>query len=274
MDESRSETESQPRGLFAQLGATRDSMRGLAMAHVDLAKAEAAAIGGRIARVAALAGVAVALILAIGMLLIVGLPLFTAEWLLGSMGWGILHAVLVFAGVATAAVLAAVGMSASRIARALLGALVIGVVASVVLGLELLNRAWAEIGTAVLPGIDPGPRPLVVGIVIGALIGLVAGVVIGRRVEPGSRGAAVFGPVVAGILVGAFSAITFGLQPGVGVGAAIGWTAWIAIMAADIAATGVDMEALKARFLPTTTIETSKETFEWLKSKMPPGTGS
>ena len=45
-------------------------------------------------------------------------------------------------------------------------------------------------------------------------------------------------------------------------------------MAADIARTGVDVEALKARFTPTQTIETSKETLEWLQSKMPPGIGS
>jgi hypothetical protein len=34
------------------------------------------------------------------------------------------------------------------------------------------------------------------------------------------------------------------------------------------------MDALKARFIPTQTIETSKETLAWLQSKMPPGIGS
>ena len=45
-------------------------------------------------------------------------------------------------------------------------------------------------------------------------------------------------------------------------------------MVIDVAATGVDIDELKARFTPTQTIETSKETLEWLQSKMPPGTGS
>jgi hypothetical protein len=45
-------------------------------------------------------------------------------------------------------------------------------------------------------------------------------------------------------------------------------------MAADMARSGVDVEALKARFMPTQTIETSKETLAWLQSKMPPGIGS
>ena len=35
-----------------------------------------------------------------------------------------------------------------------------------------------------------------------------------------------------------------------------------------------DVDALKAKFYPTQTIETSKETLAWLQSKMPPGIGS
>ena len=38
--------------------------------------------------------------------------------------------------------------------------------------------------------------------------------------------------------------------------------------------TGIDVEDLKARFYPDATIETSKETLEWLQRQMPPGTGS
>ena len=45
-------------------------------------------------------------------------------------------------------------------------------------------------------------------------------------------------------------------------------------MAADLARNGVDTEALKQRFYPTATIETSKETLEWLQKRMPPGIGS
>jgi hypothetical protein len=45
-------------------------------------------------------------------------------------------------------------------------------------------------------------------------------------------------------------------------------------MLIDISRTGVDVEALQARFTPTQTIETSKETLEWLQKRMPPGIGS
>ncbi len=261
--------------MFAQLGETRDSVRRLAMAHVDLAKAEISAIGGQIARAAALVGIAVALVLLIGILLVVGLSLFTAEWLLGSMGWGILHGVLLFAGIATAAVLAAIGMSAGRIGRSFLAALLIGVLVAIVLALDLTNQAYAQVGTSVLPGIEAGVRPLVSGILVVAVIGLLAGLVLASRVPSArDRIAAVFGAVVVGALVGAFTAITFGTQPGIGLGAAVGYAAWIVLMGADMARTGVDLDALKARFYPTLTIDTSKETLEWLQSKMPRGIGS
>jgi len=36
---------------------------------------------------------------------------------------------------------------------------------------------------------------------------------------------------------------------------------------------GVDTEQLKDRFYPSQTIETSKETLEWLQTRMPPGIG-
>jgi hypothetical protein len=60
----------------------------------------------------------------------------------------------------------------------------------------------------------------------------------------------------------------------IGIGLTVAYTTWIALMGIDIARTGIDMDAMKARFYPTQTIETSKETLAWLQSRMPPGTGS
>jgi hypothetical protein len=255
--------------------ATRDAAWRLAIAHVDLAKAEFQAIGGQIARAAALAGIAFAVVLLAGILLVVGTALFTAEWLLGSMGWGILHGVLLFGGIATAAVLSAVGMSGRRIGGAFAVALVIGILTSVVFALNLPNQLYTAIGDAALPNVEPGVRPLVVGTVIGAGIGLLLGIALAIRLKTaGSRFGALIGMALAGAAAGAFTAITFGTQVGVGLGAAIGWAAWIVLMAVDISRTGIDAEALKARFYPHRTIETSKETLEWLQSKMPPGNGS
>lgn len=261
--------------MRAQIGATRDAAYRLAIAHIDLAKAEFSAIGGEIARVAALAGIAFAVVLLAGILLVVGTALFTAEWLLGSMGWGILHGVLLFGGIATAAVLSAVGVSGGRIGGAFAVALGLGILTSVVFALNLPNQLYTAIGDAALPNVEPGVRPLVVGLLVGAGLGLLFGIALAIRMKTaGSRFGALIGLTLIGAAIGAFTATTFGPQAGVGLGAAIGWATWIVLMAVDISRTGVDAEALKARFYPHQTIETSKETLEWLQSKMPPGIGS
>jgi hypothetical protein len=45
-------------------------------------------------------------------------------------------------------------------------------------------------------------------------------------------------------------------------------------MGTDVARTGIDVEALKNRFYPVQSIDTGKETLEWLQKRMPPGIGS
>ncbi len=264
-----------PPGLFAQVRATLDSAKALAIAHLELAKTEASAIGGQIARAAALIGLAVAIMLVAGLLLVIGTALFTAEWLLGSMGWGIVHGVLLFTGIAVAAVLLAVGGEGSRIRSSFALATVIGLVVAGVLGLDAPNRLYTVIGDNVLPAIEPGVRPLLVGTLIGALLGVVGGIVLALRlVTGGARVGGFVGLTILGALVGAFSAITFGPQVGIALGLSVGYAAWTVLMAAGTASAGVDMAALKTRFMPTQTIDTSKETLEWLRRRMPPGIGS
>ena len=46
---------------------------------------------------------------------------------------------------------------------------------------------------------------------------------------------------------------------------------WIGLMIGQLAQNGVDVDALKARFMPNQTIDTTKETLEWLKRRMPRG---
>ena len=262
-------------GLFGQVRATFDSAKALAMAHLELAKTEASAIGGQIARAAALIGLAVAILIVAGLLLIIGTALFTADWLLGSMGWGIVHGVLLFTGIAVAAVLLAVGVEGSRIRNSFGLAAVIGLVVAGVLGLDAPNRLYAVIGNSVLPAIEPGVRPLLVGTLVGALVGVVAGIVLALRLSTGgARVGGFVGLAILGALVGAFTAINFGPQVGIALGLSVGYAAWTALMAADTASEGIDTAALKSRFMPTQTIETSKETLEWLRRRMPPGIGS
>lgn len=228
-------------------------------------------IGGEIGRVAALAGIAFVAAILAGLLAVLGTSLFLGEWLLGSMGWGVLHGILLFVAIAVACGVVAVGQPGGRVAGAFFAGLVVAVVVGVILALDAPNSAYAQVGEALIPDVEPGVRPLVTGAAIWAVLGLLLGVVLAFR---GGGVAAVLGGAILGALVGAFTAITFGLQPGVGVGIAAGYITWIAVMGLMLARDGVDAEALKARFTPTRTIETSKETLEWLQSRMPPGIGS
>ena len=194
------------------------------MAHIELAKAELSAIGGEIARAAALGGIAIAVVLLAGILFVVGMALFTSEWLLGSMGWGILHGVLLFAGIATACGLSIVGVSGGRIGRWLALAVVIGILVSIVFALDLPNQLYTAIGDNFVTSIEPGVRPLVVGLVLWGVIGLLVGVGLAFRLtSAGSRFGAIVGLALAGAAFGAFTSIMFSVQVGVGIGAAVGW---------------------------------------------------
>lgn len=262
-----------PPGVRAQFGTTKDAAFELARAHIDLAKAEAMAIGGRVARLVGLIALAFALVFLAGILLVIGSTLFLAEWLLGSMGWGVLQGLLLFTGLAMTAVFAGIGLSGRAIGRATLAALAVAIVVSLILGLGLANRAYSAIGDALAPSlaIEPSVRPLVVGLVIGGLLGLIAGIAGALR---GGGWPVLAGATVAGLLLGAVTAPTYGLQVGVALGVTAGYLAWMGLLATAMFREGMDTDALKARFYPTQTIETSKETLEWLKTRLPRANGS
>lgn len=264
-----------PRGLRAQLLATRDAAIGLVQAHVDLAKAELSSIAGEIGRIAALAAVAIVVVILAGLLAVIGTALFLGEWLLGSIGWGLLHGLLAFTAIAVAAGLMAAGVSARRVGGSFIVGVVVAVLVGVALGLEWPNQAYAAAGEAARLNVEVGVRPLAVGLLIGALVGVLIGFAAAVRVgSGGARVGAIVGLALFGALVGAFTAITFGPQMGAGVGIAVGYLTWMAVMAADVARKGIDVGDLQERFYPTQTIETGKETLEWLQKRMPPGIGS
>ena len=93
-------------------------------------------IGGEVAKVTALGVAAIVLVLIAAMLLVLGTSLFLGEWLLGSMGWGIVNGLEACLAVAMSCIFLALGIAPQRIVRAL----VIGIVVGVIVGLILLTQ--------------------------------------------------------------------------------------------------------------------------------------
>jgi hypothetical protein len=243
----------------------------LVAAHIELGKAEFGAIMDEVKKVAALVGLAIAVLILVGFLVPIGLALFLGDWLFGSMGWGILHGTLLLMGIAVAALLGALGTGGGTILRDLVVAVVIGVVVGVALALDLTNQLWATIGRELAPGIDEGVRPLVVGATALALLGAFLGLIIGARGGTSGAIAGLVGGAILGALLGAFSAITFGIQVGAAMGVTVALIAWLALMGAGAARRGIDTDALKARFYPDETIDMTKETIEWVRAQTPLG---
>jgi hypothetical protein len=252
----------------------RTALTGLVGAHRDLAKAEIGDILDEVKGIAALAGVAIGAVLLAGLILGIGLFLFLGEWLFGSLGWGVLHGPLFLIGVAVAAVLAALGYGGGRIGLNFGLAVLIGIAVGIVLGLDLTYRGWSALGNSIAIGVPAEFRAVAVAAATVALLGGLAGLVAGARSGMG----AAFGGFIAGAIVGALLGAVTGIPIGPQVGAAIGVTvaliAWPVLMGIGVARSGVDTEALKDRFYPKATIETTKETIEWVRKRTPLGPAS
>jgi uncharacterized membrane protein YqjE len=262
----------EPPGLREQLRATLDAAIAMVRAHVELARAEFSEIADEVKRVALLAGVAVALLIFIALLLPIGLVLFLGEWWFGSLGWGILLVTELGIAIAVTAAALALGVPSGTVGRAIAAAAGIGLVLAVVLGLALTNAAWTRLGESSNLGVEPGVRPLVVGILACAALAALAGLIWGARVGGGSGAiAGLVGGAFLGGLAGSLSAIRFGAGPGVALGIAFGLGTWAALAGLALARQGVEGDALKARFWPSQTIETTKETIEWVRERTPLG---
>ena len=255
-------------GLREQIRQTIGAGRRLATAHVDLAKAELAVILADVKQIAALAGMALALLLYVLVLVPVGMALFLGEWIFGSMGWGILHGTLFSIATAVILVLIALRVSRAYLAGTLILAALAGLAVAVVLGLALPNAAYAAIAESVAPGLDAGVAALFVGVAIwGAIVGLV-GLVAGARSSGvgGALGGFFVGAIV-GALFGAFTAITFDPEVGAALGVAVTLVAWPAL--ATLRLRDYDWEALKQRFTPQASIDAAMETKAYVEARMP-----
>ena len=259
-------------GLREQLTATRDAGLRLVRGHVELARAELADIVDEIKKVALLAGLVIVALLAVSLLLPIGLSLFIGETLFGSMGWGILHGTLLFVGLAMAAVIVALGAGGARVGVDFIIAALVGVVVGLILALNLANRLWTSLADAVVPGMAADVRPFVVGAVVAAAVLGTLGLLVGAR-GGGAIGAFVGAVALAilGAILGAITAVVFSPRVGAAIGVTVALLAWPIAMGARLARDGVDTEQLQARFWPDETIETTKETIEWVRERTPLG---
>lgn len=217
---------------------------------------------------AALGGIAFALLAFVGFLVPVGMALFLGEWLFGSMGWGILHGSLFSIGMAVILVLVALGIPRSYLGGTFLVAVLAGIAVAIVLGLAWPNAGYEALGSSVAPGVDPGVRPLVVGTILGAAVLGLLGLLVGARV--GGGGGAVGGLVggaILGTLVGTFTAITFSLRVGVALGITVGLVLWPVLAA--LAMRSYDWSDLKRRFMPQASIDAARESMDFVKARLP-----
>ncbi len=262
-----------PKGLREQLSATIAAAVRIARAHVSLAQAEFGEILAEGKRVGILAGIAFALLLFAGLLLPIGLTLFVGEWLFGSIGWGLLLGTELMIGGAAVLVFAALYVPIGRILGRLLVALLVGIILAILLALDVPNHGFASVGASVIPSIDPGPRPLVAGLALGALVGAILGILAGlvRRLGVGGTVGAAIGLAILGLVVGAIVAIDYSPAVAIALGLALALALWPILVAIDTYRRGIDLEALKNRFYPRLTVETTKETIEWVRKQRPLG---
>jgi hypothetical protein len=249
------------------LGVVRLALLGFVRAHIDLAKAEMDEVGREIGRASGLAAAAIALVILMSLLVAIGGMLFAGEWVFGSIGWGVLLGAELLIAVALSLVL--VALYVPGLGRDAAFALLPGIAVILVLGLNLPNELFKRIGEASNLAVDPEALPLVVGValvgVFGALIGLFTGA---RAGGPKGAVGGLLAGALAGALLGAFLSITFGLRVGIALGIATFLAAWAAFMGLRVQRQGIDVEALKTRFIPQITIDTTKESIEWAKARV------
>jgi hypothetical protein len=251
-----------PPGLGEQLGKTRNAVLGLIASHIDLAKAEFSEIGGQIKRAAALGGIALLLLLLTGMLIAVGMPLFLGQALFGSVGWGVLIGSELLLCIAALLVLAIIDLSWRWVASSFVVALGVGLV---VFGVLAVDWNWVSTHYSSMP-----PHFVLAvgaGVVFVGLLGAVLGATFGR------------GPGIGGLFAGAFVGLLLGLlaaaNPSHRVAAAVAVASlllfWPIVAAVVVFRNGIDFAKLRKRFVPDQTIETTKETIEWVREQMPLG---
>jgi hypothetical protein len=235
-------------------------------------------------RAIALVALAVGMLVLAAMMLTLGTMLWLDEWVFGSIGWGVVHGSSFMIATAVVAVLVILPNSGPRLAAAFGISLVVAVVVGVVLGLRLTNQAWDWAGDSFFGGlawpdgsaISAFDRPVVVAVLALAVAFGAIGCLVGFLFGEGAAGR--LGDAIGGLLVGALVGGLLGGLLGVpmswGIAVAVGLAVFLillAVLAPILVLPAADWDGLKKRMTPSQTIETTKETIEWVREQMPLG---
>jgi hypothetical protein len=241
---------------------------GVLQAHIALGRAEAEIIKGEVVYASSLAGVAVASLLLLAIFLPIVTMLFLGELLFGSIGWGVLLGSELLLAIAATAVVMALKLNGPRPAAAV--GVIAGLVAFVVFGAAWPFTLWKDLGSSMNLAVDPSLQPVVAAIIVVGIVLGVVGLILGARAAGG--GGAVGGLIIGlilGAFIGAFLAVDFGWRVGAALGFATFFAVYLVVLAARVRSEGIDPEALKRRFWPQLTIDTTKETIEWARARIP-----
>ena len=282
-DPNENQTTDSPPGLGEQFGRTRSALLGLVGSHVRLAKAEIGEIADHVKRAAILGGIALGLLFIAGMLASIGTILWLDQWLFGSIGWGALHGTELLLAVAVTLVLLIIPASAPRVGLAVFVGLIAGAAVGVLLGLNLTNQGWGWVADHYFSGLTWPPdghpmavvdRPIATAVIVLAeafgVIALVIALIFGRGIL-GRIGTAI-GVAIAAAVVGAFLGAVTGVPVSWNIAVALGLAVFLLVwpaLAAVLVLTHIDTKALKQRYVPEQTIETTKETIEWVRKQLP-----
>jgi hypothetical protein len=113
------------------------------------------------------------------------------------------------------------------------------------------------------------------GVLLGSIV-LVDVALLAALVALGVKGSQIWrslliGLVVGIVLVGLGIAVHLQIRPWAAISVFIALVVWPIVAGYGVSREGIDMDALKARFYPTQTIETTKETIEWVRARTPLG---
>jgi len=269
--------------LIDQFGRTRRALTGLVSAHFRLLSAELSEIMDEIKRALGLIAGAAALVVLAVVMVGVGTLLWLGEWAFGSMGWGVLHGTGLLLTLAVVAVLVILPNSGPRLGAAFAISLLVGVAIGLIFWLRLTNQAWGWVGDSFFAGlawpdgsaISAADRPVavaalvlaVLSAVVGGLVAFAAGQGLGRLGD--ALGGTIVGAVVGGLL-GGLTGVPMSWGCAFGTGLAV-LLILMPILALVFVLPEADWDALKKRLTPSQTVETTKETIEWVREQMPLG---